>query len=56
MIETKKAFLIRKVEPGIVINEQKVHFSILFIIKSIEPLEAFGIDLVQGKLCVTYYK
>ena len=49
MVETKTPILIRKVEPGLILNDEKLNFRVLFIIKSIEPIEAWGVDLIQGK-------
>ena len=48
-VETKKPILIRKVEPGLILNDEKLNFRVLFIIKSIEPIEAWVVDLIQGK-------
>ena len=47
MNETRQPILIRKVH-RFIINEKNIRFRLLFTIKSLQPLIAHSIDIVQG--------
>ena len=49
MNETRQPILIRKVH-RFIINEKNIRFRLLFTIKSLQPLIAHSIDIVQGNL------
>ena len=49
MNETRQPILIRKVH-RFIINEKNIRFRLLFAIKSLQPLIAHSIDIVQGTI------
>ena len=48
-IETRKPILVRQHFNDVVVSEQTVSLRIYFMIKSIDPIEAHALDLVQGE-------